>query len=79
MLAALEIVRDRQARTPFPNPGDAAWISRAAFERGLVARALFQCVGLAPPLCATPADVDRIVGILEELWPAAERYVLGQA
>lgn len=79
MLAALEIVRDREARTPFPNPGDAAWISRAAFERGLIARALFQCVGLAPPLCATPTDVDRIVAILEELWPDAERFVLSQA
>lgn len=77
MLAALEIVRDREARTPFPNPGDPAWISRAAFERGLIARALFQCVALAPPLCATPADVERMVGILEDLWPEAERHLLG--
>ena len=76
MLAAIEIVRDRATREPFPNPGDPAWISRAAFERGLIARALFQCIGLAPPLCATPADVDRIVAILEDLWPAAERHVL---
>ena len=77
MLAAIEIVRDRATRTPFPNPADPGWISRAAFERGLIARALFQCIGLAPPLCATPADVDRMVGILEELWPDAERHVLG--
>jgi L-2,4-diaminobutyrate transaminase len=77
MLAAIEIVRDRATRQPFPNPGDPAWISRAAFERGLIARALFQCIGLAPPLCATPADVDRMVAILEDLWPDAERHVLG--
>ena len=77
MLAAIEIVRDRAAKTPFPNPGDPAWISRAAFERGLIARALFQCVGLAPPLCATQGDVDRMVAILEALWPEAERHVLG--
>jgi L-2,4-diaminobutyrate transaminase len=77
MLAAIEIVRDRETKAPFPNPGDPAWISRAAFERGLIARALFQCVGLAPPLCATPADVDRMVDILEALWPEAERHVLG--
>jgi len=78
MLAALEIVRDRATRKPFPNPGDPAWISRAAFERGLIARALFQCVGLAPPLCATTSDVDRMVAILEDLWPEAERHVLAQ-
>ena len=52
---------------------------RAAFDRGLIARALFQCVGLAPPLCATPADVDRMVAILEDLWPEAERHVLGRS
>lgn len=79
MLAGLEIVRDRAARTPFPNPGDPAWIARAAFERGLIVRALFQCVALAPPLCASPRDVDRIVEILEDVWPAAERHVLGRA
>jgi L-2,4-diaminobutyrate transaminase len=79
MLAALEIVRDREARTPFPNPADPHWIAGAAFERGLVVRALFQCVGLAPPLCATPADVDRMLAILEAVWPEAERRILGRA
>jgi adenosylmethionine-8-amino-7-oxononanoate aminotransferase len=79
MLAAIEIVRDRVTREPFPNPADAGWISRAAFDRGLIARALFQCVGLAPPLCATSDDVDRMVAILEDLWPEAERHVLGRS
>jgi adenosylmethionine-8-amino-7-oxononanoate aminotransferase len=79
MLAAIEIVRDRATLAPFPNGADAAWISRAAFDRGLIARALFQCVGLAPPLCATPQDVDRIVAILEDLWPDAERHILGRS
>jgi len=72
MLAALEIVRDRETREPFPNP-DPGWIAHEAFERGLIVRALFQCVALAPPLCATPADIDRMVEILEDLWPEAER------
>ena len=73
LLAALEIVRDRETREPFPNLGDAGFIATAAFERGLIARALFQCVGLAPPLCASPSDIDRMVAILEDVWPAAEQ------
>ena len=76
MLAALEIVRDRETREPFPNP-DPGWIAHEAFERGLIVRALFQCVALAPPLCATPADIDRMVAILEDLWPEAERRFAG--
>jgi L-2,4-diaminobutyrate transaminase len=78
MLAALEIVRDRESRQPFPNPGDPAWIARAAFERGLIARSLFQCVALAPPLCASQADVDRMLAVLEEVWPEAEARFAAQ-
>jgi L-2,4-diaminobutyrate transaminase len=78
MLAAVEIVRDRATKEPFPNVGDAHWIAQQAFEKGLVCRALFQCVGLAPPLCATTGDVDRMVGILEEIWPQAEARFAGR-
>jgi adenosylmethionine-8-amino-7-oxononanoate aminotransferase len=79
MLAAIEIVRDRETREPFPNPADPAWIAQESFARGLIARALFQCVALAPPLCATREDIDRMVGVLEELWPEAEQHCLAQA
>jgi len=77
MLAAIEIVRDQATKEPFPNIDDPHWIVHEAFDRGLIARALFQCVALAPPLCATKADVDRMVGILEGVWPAAEAHILG--
>lgn len=79
MLTAIEIVRDRETKEPFPNVGDAHWIADACFERGLIARALFQCVGLAPPLCATLEDVDRMVGVLEDVWPEAERRFAGRS
>ncbi len=79
MLAAIEVVRDRESRTPFPNLADPAWISGRAFERGLIARALFQCIALAPPLCATRAEVDRMVDVLESIWPEAERRFLEAA
>ncbi len=78
MLAAVEIVRDRETRQPFPNVADAAWIARECFERGLIARALFHNVALAPELCATTEDVDRMVEILEQVWPEAEQRFAGR-
>jgi len=79
MLAAIEIVRDQVAKEPFPNVEDPHRIVGAAFERGLIARALFQSVALSPPLITTKADVDRMVGILQDVWPAAEREILAAA
>ena len=76
MLAAIEIVRDQTTKEPFPNFEDPHRIVTAAFQRGLIARAMFQCVALAPPLCSTTADVDRMVGILQDVWPAAEQQIL---
>jgi L-2,4-diaminobutyrate transaminase len=77
MLAAIEMVRDRDTKQPFPNITDPHWIAQEAFERGLIVRALFQCVAFAPPLCATTEDIDRMVGILEEIWPEAEARFAG--
>jgi adenosylmethionine-8-amino-7-oxononanoate aminotransferase len=48
-------------------------VTRQAWERGLIARALWESVGLAPPLCTTIADVDEIVGILAESMEAASK------
>jgi adenosylmethionine-8-amino-7-oxononanoate aminotransferase len=79
MLAAIEVVRDRETREPFPNIGDAGWIASTCFERGLIARALFQCVALSPPLCATTADVDRMLEILAGVWPEAEAQFAGKS
>lgn len=78
MLAALEIVRDRESRQPFPNPGDTHWIAQRAFDAGLIVRGLFQSVGLAPPLCTSEAEADRMVEILGRIWPEAEDHVLRQ-
>jgi len=79
MLAAIEVVRDQATKEPFPNFEDPHDIVAAAFERGLIARAMFQCVALAPPLISTRADIDRMVGILQSVWPEAERAVLARA
>jgi adenosylmethionine-8-amino-7-oxononanoate aminotransferase len=78
MLAAIEIVRDQESKEPFPNIEDPHHIAAMAFDKGLIARALFQCVALSPPLCSTRQDVDRMVAILQEVWPAAEHDILGR-
>jgi adenosylmethionine-8-amino-7-oxononanoate aminotransferase len=77
MLSAIEVVRDRETKEPFPNLADTDWIAKRCFERGLIARALFQCVGLCPPLCATNGDIDRMLDILAAVWSDAESKLTG--
>jgi adenosylmethionine-8-amino-7-oxononanoate aminotransferase len=76
LLAAIEVIRDQASKEPFPNFEDPHDIVADAYQQGLIARAMFQCVALSPPLITTRADVDRMVGILQAVWPAAERRVL---
>ncbi|MDP3342470.1 aspartate aminotransferase family protein [Frigidibacter sp.] len=63
MLAAVELVTDKAAKTPLPA---AAMPSQRIFDRawanGLVIRAFGNGVlGYAPPLCCTEAEIDAIV------------------
>jgi len=50
-----------------------AAVAKAAFERGLICRALWENVALAPPLCTTREEIDEIVTILAESFEVAER------
>ena len=43
-----------------------AAIAARCWERGLIVRALWENVALAPPLCTTPEEADRIADILIE-------------
>jgi len=54
--------------TPMAFP---AAISEQAKQRGLVVRALWECIAVAPPLCTTREEIDEIVGILAESVAAA--------
>jgi len=79
MLTAIEVVRDRETKQPFPNIADTHWIASTCFQRGLIARALFQCIGLCPPLCATTDDIDRMLEILGPVWSEAEARFAGKS
>lgn len=63
MLAAVELVTDKQAKTPLPAALNAATrLFDRAWEQGLVIRSFPQGVlGYAPPLCCTPDEIDAIV------------------
>lgn len=63
MLAAVELVIDKTAKTPLPA---AALPSTRIFDRawnaGLIVRAFaWGVIGYAPPLCCTEAEIDAIV------------------
>ena len=63
MLAAVELVTDKAAKTPLPAAAQAATrIFSRAWNHGLVLRAFAQGVlGFAPPLCCTEAEIDAIL------------------
>ena len=63
MLAAIELVTDKERKTPLPPEADAARrIFDRAWDNGLVIRAFAQGVlGYAPPLCCTREDIDGII------------------
>lgn len=68
LMAAIEFVADRGKKKRFdPSLKVGARISKAARDRGLIVRAMphGDILGFAPPLVATKAEVEEIVGIAE--------------
>jgi adenosylmethionine-8-amino-7-oxononanoate aminotransferase len=39
-------------------------LTKKAYEKGLIVRALWESTGIVPPLCTTRQDVDEIVDIV---------------
>ena len=69
MLCAVELVADRDSRTFFDadrkiGPKVAAAMAKA----GVIARAMPEgdIIGLAPPLCLSPAEADQIVAVTRD-------------
>ena len=61
MLAAVELVSDKAAKTPLPSAA-AARIFDQAYQNGLIIRAFANGVlGFAPPLCCTAADIAELL------------------
>ena len=66
LLAAVELVADKDARTFFPDIGNVGTICRNyCFNSGLVCRAIRDTMVLAPPLVIAEAEVEEILGLLQ--------------
>ncbi|MBA1275672.1 aspartate aminotransferase family protein [Stutzerimonas azotifigens] len=79
MLAAIEFMADREARTPFdPALKVGPKVSAACLERGMIARAMphGDILGFAPPLVLSKAQADEIVGIAKAAVDAVASEVL---
>ena len=72
MMAAIEWAKpggtEPAGDSPMAYP---AAICSQARRRGLIVRALWECLAVAPPLSTTRGEIDEIVGILEESVAAA--------
>lgn len=67
ILAAIEFVEDKAKRRFFdPARAIGVKVAAAALQRGLIARAMPQgdILGLAPPLCILPEEVDQLIDIV---------------
>ncbi|MBN1401451.1 MAG: aspartate aminotransferase family protein [Anaerolineae bacterium] len=65
MMAAVELVADREARRPFDSAERVGpRVQRAMFERGLFTRTRGDVICLAPPLSTSDEILDRIVQIV---------------
>ncbi len=76
MLCAVELVENRDSRAFFdPTQAIGGKVVAEMLKRGVIARAMPQgdIIGLAPPLCLTREEADRIIGVTAE----SIREVLG--
>lgn len=72
MLAGVEVVEDKAARTEFPaSAGVGSRIYKEMLKRGLLTRVRGDVICLAPPFVTTTEQLDRIVDIIGEAIPAA--------
>jgi adenosylmethionine-8-amino-7-oxononanoate aminotransferase len=66
-MAAVELVRDRDSRTPFPsNAQMPERVRDAALDRGIIIRASGSNVVICPPLIIDESDLDRLVATIDE-------------
>jgi len=66
LIAALELVTDKQAKTAFEKPGAlGAKVGAAVFEAGVISRNMGDALAFCPPMIITRGQVDEFVGKVE--------------
>jgi adenosylmethionine-8-amino-7-oxononanoate aminotransferase len=67
MIAAIELVRDKATREPFPSTERRGLrVYRHGLERGVVLRPLGNVVYFMPPFCVTTDEIDLMVEVAIE-------------
>ena len=73
MMLGLEFVKDRASRERFPDDvGFGLRVQAEARKRGLLIRTSHGFAAVGPPLTMTEAELDELVGILDESIAAVE-------
>jgi putrescine aminotransferase len=71
LIAAVEVVADKTTKALHPAEANlSARLIEGLLERGLVTRAVMDCICIAPPLMISEAEIDRLVQIVGETIPA---------
>jgi putrescine aminotransferase len=64
LVAALELVADKDGRGRFPELGKTGTLCRDhCFDNGIIMRAVRDTMIISPPLVITPAQIDELVGL----------------
>ncbi|MEX0761296.1 MAG: aspartate aminotransferase family protein [Dehalococcoidia bacterium] len=67
LLAAVELVKDRETREPFPkSAGLAGRLPKMLYERNLVSFRAGDVISICPPLSINKDEIDFLVGVLDE-------------
>ncbi|HZQ06010.1 MAG TPA: aminotransferase class III-fold pyridoxal phosphate-dependent enzyme [Anaerolineae bacterium] len=75
LFVGIEMVTDKERRTPMPGGARMGWLSDQLLSRGLICRCddrLDPVIQLSPPLIITKQEIDQMVGIIEEVIGALE-------
>jgi 4-aminobutyrate--pyruvate transaminase len=78
MIAAIELVLDKQRKTAAATPGAVGGIaSRMLQERGVISRNMLDAIAICPPLIVNKAQIDELVGtlagVLDDMQPEAAK------
>ena len=72
LIAGIELVRDKAAKTAFPAPaGAGALVASKCQEAGVILRSLGDTIAFCPPLVITPAEIEEMLARFERGLDAA--------
>ena len=74
LIAAVELVSDRESKTPFPaGAGLAKKLPPALYERNLISFRAGDIISICPPLTINKDEIDFMVSVIDEALPEVEK------